>query len=98
MKKNFVIVIFLVVLFFFTSCDEQSKAEKSVSNFIEKFSLNPETYEPIEFINLEKTDKGYRLGHMYRIMNRSGIKEIRNHTFKLTPDFKVYIEPFEYFD
>lgn len=91
----FSLLLFIPVLY---SCSDQSKAEEKVSSFIKKFSLNPETYEPIEFEDLKTTDKGYELGHMYRIVTRKGIKEIKTHTFKLSKEMNVYVAPFESFD
>lgn len=95
MRKLLLMLLFPIV---FISCDKQSKAERNVSEFIQKFSLNPESYESIEFIDIVETERGYELGHMYRIVNRSGLKEVKTHTFKLTKDMDVYIDMFEYFD
>lgn len=77
---------------------DQSKAEKAISTFLKKFSLNPEAYEPVEFLDLKETERGYELDHMYRIVTQEGKKEMKTHTFKLTKDMNVFIDPFERFD
>lgn len=96
----FVLAVFTVSL---TSCTKQQKAEKSVSNFIKKFSTNPDTYEPIEFLSIEKssTEFGsatYQISHMYRIVGADGQRKVMSHTFKVTEGFNVIVEPFERFD
>lgn len=94
------LVLFTVII---TSCTKQQKAEKAVSEFIEKFSTNPETYESIEFLEVEKssTEEGiviYKITHMYRIVGADERKKVLTHTFKLSERFNVFVEPFEQFE
>ena len=82
-------------------CTDQKKAEREVNKFVRKFATYPESYDPIETLDLEEYDgviKGYKLGVMYRIRNKNGIVEVKTHEFKLTKRFNVYIEAFEDFE
>jgi ABC-type dipeptide/oligopeptide/nickel transport system permease component len=104
-------LIQLLLLFFalsafavsITSCSKQQKAERAVSKFIKKFSTNPDTYESIEFLQVERNLNEhelaqYQISHMYRIVGADGQKKVLTHTFSLTEHFNVFVKPFEQFD
>ncbi len=100
MKKRLSLFL-LIFVFALIGCTEQKKAERAVNKFIKKFATYPESYEPIETLDLEEYEgllKGYKLGVMYRIKNKDGVVEVRTHEFKLTKEFNVYMDAFEQFE
>lgn len=101
MKK---LTLCLFIICFFYSCSSnQKKAEKSVSEFIVKFSTYPNSYEAIDFSDLESVInkygiKEFRIKHAYRIKDKSGKLKVTAHEFKLSESMNVYIDFMEEFE
>ena len=56
MKKVLLVAVIAVVL---CSCSNQYKSEHAVKKFIEKYSTNPETYKPVQFMPVEEYKSKY---------------------------------------
>jgi len=97
MKK---IMVLILMAFILCSCSKQYKAEHAVSKFIQKYSTNPDSYNPIDFMKVEeyKNKYGqieYKIGHMYRLVGTDGINRRIIHNFILTQNFYVNLALFE---
>lgn len=108
MKKTVLLLLALPLFIGMTSCSDQKKAEGQVKDLIEKFSTYPDTYEPIEFMDLQKKESNayctnYTLDHLYRIQCKDGIKRVVSHSFTVSKvndsgKMSVVIQPFEYWE
>lgn len=99
--RKFILLAF--ISFLVISCSEQHKAEKAVSDFILKFATFPDSYEPIDFYEIEycKNDygiKSHKIKHAYRIKDKSGKLIVTAHEFKLSENFIVYVDFMEEFE
>ena len=102
--KKLIIPLFLCL--FIVGCSNQQRGERSVKSFIQKFSTNPKTYEPVDFLKIESVQPSesdthnvglykYKISHMYRIVGQDGINRRIIHEFKLSENFNVIVAPFE---
>ena len=96
------IIVSLAVILL-VSCTPQNKAETAVSEFITKYATYPESYEPIDFTEIQPFTnrfglKAYKIKHAYRIKNKSGVLITTGHEFKLSEKMIVYVDFMEEFE
>jgi hypothetical protein len=84
----------LLLLIFLSSCGmtPQETAESNVKAYMNQYSLNPKTYEGIDFEKVEKdTVSGfpYHISHLYRSKSKAGEMVVSHHVFFLDSAYVV---------
>ncbi|SFD62298.1 hypothetical protein SAMN05518672_102661 [Chitinophaga sp. CF118] len=91
MKKVFSGLL-LATLFSCTGITPQEKAENNVKAYMLANSINPHTYEGIEFEKIEKDSISgypYHISHLYREKNKAGEMTVSQRVFFLDTAYVI---------
>lgn len=82
----------LAATLFSCNITPQEQAEVNVKKYMLEYSLNPKTYEGIEFEKLEKDSISgypYHISHLYRSKSKSGDMVVSHRVFFLDSSYTV---------